>query len=199
MIKTKFSQTWWKGVTDYVGATSCKPQQRPGPFRNPLFPFILSIFALKKSNSRTGRARRPCQPSCPSPSEGSHYPTASRGKIHGNLPGKGGRRGASARHALCWQLPEPGRHLKVFAFSSGCQEFPGGLDSPPHSPRLPASPVPGADCSRSQAAPERRSPNYRCQTAGKGGDVTAPLPGMTQPPSPRGFWSVPGHGGFFQP
>lgn len=136
--------------------------------------------------------------SCPSPLEGSRYPTASGEKTHGNLPGKGGRRGAGARPGLCWQLRDPGRHLKVFPFSSGCQEFPGGLD-PARSPRLPASAVPGADCSRSQAAPEQRSPNYGCQTASKGVDVPAPLPGMTQPPSPRGLWSVPGPGGFFQP
>ena len=98
-------------------------------------------------------------------------------------------------------LREPGRHLKVFASAGGCQRFPGAwvppapLGSPP-APRIP--PVPGADCNCSQAAPERESPNYPCQAAAKGVDVTARLLGTAWPPPQQGLRGVPGPSGFPQ-
>lgn len=105
-------------------------------------------------------------------------------------------------HAFCRQPREPGRHLKVFASASGCQRFPGGLGPPPLPAALcqpPAPHVPGADCNRSQATPKQESPNYPCQTATKGADVTAPLLGMAQPPPRWGLQSLSGAQGFPQP
>lgn len=68
------------------------------------------------------------------------------------------------------------------------------LGSPPTPPRTP---VPGVDCNCSQVAPEQESPNYPCQAAAKGADVTAQLPGTAQPPPRRGLRSEPGSRGLF--
>lgn len=90
----------------------------------------------------------------------------------------------------CGNLEDISRSLPSPAAARNSQE---GLDPP----RLPASPLRSADCSRSQAAPGRQSPNYRCQTASRGVDVTAPLPAMTQSPSPGGSGACQDPQGFF--
>lgn len=103
-----------------------------------------------------------------------------RGKTHGNVPGKGGQ--SPARLVLlaaagAWKTSQG------LCLLQRLPRIPGRAGSSPRSPQL--SPSPALIAAAPKRLHERQSPNCRCQTAGKGVDVTAPLPGMTQPPSPR--------------